>query len=160
MENNAPGGVVRPRPVVLVILDGWGVAPPSDYNAISLANTPNLDNLQETYAYTTLNASEHFVGLPEGQMGNSEVGHQNMGAGFVVYQELTRLDNAIEDGSFFTNPGLVGACEHMKARGSTLHLLGLLGPGGVHSHWAHLFALLELARRQGMTRVVYHAFSD
>src|SRR5690349_9569110 len=112
----------KPRPIVLVIMDGWGVAPPSEYNAISLANTPNIDRLWEQYPHTTLNASEHFVGLPEGQMGNSEVGHQNMGAGFVVYQELTRLDSAIKDGSFYTNPELVAACEHVKARDSVLHL--------------------------------------
>ncbi|MFL5734457.1 MAG: 2,3-bisphosphoglycerate-independent phosphoglycerate mutase, partial [Chloroflexia bacterium] len=150
----------RSRPVVLVILDGWGINPEREDNAIALAETPNMDRLWEEYPHTALNASEHFVGLPEGQMGNSEVGHQNMGAGFVVYQELTRLDNAIKDGTFFTNPELVGSCEHVKQRGSTLHLFGLLGPGGVHSHWAHLFALLDLAKRQGIERVVYQAFSD
>ncbi len=125
-----------------------------------LANTPNMDQLWEEYPHTALNASEHAVGLPGGQMGNSEVGHQNMGAGFVVYQDLTRLDVAIENGSFFENPELVGACDHVKSHGSTLHLLGLMGPGGVHSHWAHLFALLELAKRRGIDRVVYHAFTD
>lgn len=119
-----------------------------------------MDRLWAEYPHTTLNASEHFVGLPSGQMGNSEVGHQNMGAGFVVYQDLSRLDKSIEDGTFFQNPELLAACDHVKAHGSTLHLLGLLGPGGVHSHWAHLFALLETARRQGITRVVYHAFTD
>src|SRR3954463_8046547 len=150
----------RPRPVVLLILDGWGLAPPGDSNAIALANTPNMDRLWASYPHTSLNASEHAVGLPGGQMGNSEVGHQNMGAGFVVYQDLTRLDAAIEDGSFFENPELVGACAHVKAHGSRLHLLGLLGPGGVHSHWSHLFALLELARRCGIEQVVYHAFTD
>src|SRR5207248_6826459 len=118
-----------------------------------------MDRLWENYPHTQLNASEHFVGLPEGQMGNSEVGHQNMGAGFVVYQELTRLDNAIKDGTFFTNPELVGACEHVKQRGSTLHLFGLLGPGGVHSHWAHLFALRALAKRPGIERARSEAFS-
>jgi 2,3-bisphosphoglycerate-independent phosphoglycerate mutase len=148
------------RPVVLVILDGWGIRADTADNAIALANTPNMDRLWAEYPHTELNASEHFVGLPEGQMGNSEVGHQNMGAGFVVYQELTRLDQAIKDGSFFANPELVGACEHVRSRGSTLHLFGLLGPGGVHSHWAHLFALLELAKHQGLERVVYHAFTD
>jgi 2,3-bisphosphoglycerate-independent phosphoglycerate mutase len=150
----------RPRPVVLLILDGWGLGPETDYNAIALADTPNMDRLWADYPHTALNASEHFVGLPGGQMGNSEVGHQNMGAGFVVYQDLTRLDVSIEDGSFYENPELVGACEHVKSHGSTLHLLGLLGPGGVHSHWAHLFALLELAKRRGIGRVVYHAFTD
>ena len=119
-----------------------------------------MDRLWAEYPHTQLDASEHAVGLPYGQMGNSEVGHQNMGAGFVVYQELTRLDKAIEDGSFFENPELVAACDHVLARGSTLHLLGLLGPGGVHSHWAHLFAILELAKRKGVEKVVYHAFTD
>ncbi len=160
MDNTVTNNEVRPRPVVLVILDGWGINPSREDNAIAQANTPNMDRLWEAYPHTKLNASEHFVGLPDGQMGNSEVGHQNMGAGFVVYQELTRLDAAIKDGSFFTNPELVGACEHVNSRGSTLHLFGLLGLGGVHSHWAHLFALLELAKRQGLEQVVYHAFSD
>ncbi|HUP28242.1 MAG TPA: 2,3-bisphosphoglycerate-independent phosphoglycerate mutase [Chloroflexia bacterium] len=149
-----------PRPVVLVILDGWGLNPGREHNAIALAETPNMDRLWAEYPHTALDASEHAVGLPSGQMGNSEVGHQNMGAGFVVYQELTRLDKAIEDGSFYENPELVGACRHVLDRGSTLHLLGLLGPGGVHSHWAHLFALLKLARSKGVERVVYHAFTD
>jgi 2,3-bisphosphoglycerate-independent phosphoglycerate mutase len=150
----------RPRPVALVILDGWGINPERENNAIALADTPNMDKLWEDYPHTSLDASEHAVGLPYGQMGNSEVGHQNMGAGFVVYQELTRLDKAIEDGSFFENSELVGACDHVLKHGSTLHLLGLLGPGGVHSHWAHLFALLELAKRKGIEKVVYHAFTD
>ncbi|MEO6457192.1 MAG: 2,3-bisphosphoglycerate-independent phosphoglycerate mutase [Chloroflexia bacterium] len=153
---------MTPRPVVLVILDGWGLNPSTEHNAIALANTPTMDHLWANYPQMALDASEHAVGLPTGQMGNSEVGHQNMGAGFVVYQELTRLDKAIEDGSFYENPELVAACDHVLARGplSTLHLLGLLGPGGVHSHWAHLFALLELAKRKGVESVVYHAFTD
>ena len=149
-----------PRPVVLLVLDGWGLRSHIDNNAIALADTPNMDRLWADYPHTALNASEHAVGLPAGQMGNSEVGHQNMGAGFVVYQELTRLDKSIEDRSFYENPELVAACEHVKSRGSTLHLLGLVGPGGVHGHWAHLFALLELAKRCGIERVVYHAFTD
>ncbi|MDQ3928080.1 MAG: 2,3-bisphosphoglycerate-independent phosphoglycerate mutase [Chloroflexota bacterium] len=157
MSNTDSG---RPRPVVLVILDGWGLREERENNAIALADTPNMDRLWAEYPHTALNASEHFVGLPSGQMGNSEVGHQNMGAGFVVYQDLTRLDKSIEDGSFYENPELVAACEHVRSRGSTLHLLGLLGPGGVHSHWAHLFALLELAKRRGIDKVVYHAFTD
>ena len=148
------------RPVVLLILDGWGLKPSSENNAIALGKTPSMDRLWASYPHTALDASEHAVGLPAGQMGNSEVGHQNMGAGFVVYQELTRLDKAIEDGTFYENLELVGACDHVKSRGSTLHLLGLLGPGGVHSHWAHLFALLEMARRKGIERVIYHAFTD
>jgi 2,3-bisphosphoglycerate-independent phosphoglycerate mutase len=158
--SNHTNNHARPRPIVLLILDGWGINPERENNAIALADTPNMDRLWDMYPHTALDASEHAVGLPYGQMGNSEVGHQNMGAGFVVYQELTRLDKAIEDGSFFENTELVAACDHVADRGSTLHLLGLLGPGGVHSHWAHLFALLELARRRAITRVVYHAFTD
>ncbi len=148
------------RPVVLLVLDGWGLSSRTENNAVALADTPNMDRLWADCPHTRLDASEHAVGLPSGQMGNSEVGHQNMGAGLVVYQELTRLDKAIEDGSFFSNPELVEACRHVLRRDSTMHLLGLLGPGGVHSHWAHLFALLELAGRHGVERVVYHAFSD
>ena len=150
----------RPRPVVLLILDGWGLRAATENNAVALASTPNMDRLWAEYPHAALDASEHAVGLPTGQMGNSEVGHQNMGAGFIVYQELTRLDKSIEDGTFFENPELVAACAHVKARGSTLHLFGLLGPGGVHSHWAHLYALLELAKRHGIENVVYHAFTD
>nr|MDQ5867494.1 2,3-bisphosphoglycerate-independent phosphoglycerate mutase [Chloroflexota bacterium] len=157
MSNSNPH---RPRPVVLVILDGWGLREEKEHNAIALADTPNMDRLWAEYPHTDLDASEHAVGLPTGQMGNSEVGHQNMGAGFIVYQDLTRLDKSIEDGSFYENPELVATCEHVKSRGSTLHLLGLLGPGGVHSHWAHLFALLELAKRRGIDKVIYHAFTD
>ena len=149
-----------PRPIVLVILDGWGLNPSTEHNAIALANTPNMDSLWANYPHTALDASEHAVGLPSGQMGNSEVGHQNMGAGFVVYQELTRLDKAIEDGSFYENPELVAACDHVLSKKTTLHLMGLLGPGGVHSHWAHLFALLEMAKRKGIGSAVYHAFTD
>ena len=150
----------RLEPVVLLILDGWGLREEREHNAIALADTPNMDRLWALYPHAALDASAKAVGLPEGQMGNSEVGHQNMGAGFVVYQDLTRLDTSIEDGSFFENPELLAACDHVAARGSTLHLLGLLGPGGVHSHWSHLFALLELAKRKGIRDVVYHAFTD
>ncbi|HUS13390.1 MAG TPA: 2,3-bisphosphoglycerate-independent phosphoglycerate mutase [Chloroflexia bacterium] len=149
-----------PKPVVLIILDGWGINPNPRANAVAQAHTPTLDALYATCPHTQLDASAQDVGLPDGQMGNSEVGHQNMGAGFVVYQELTRLDLAIADGSFFDNPVLQAACAHVKERGSTLHLFGLLGPGGVHSHWAHLYALLEMAKRAGLTKVVYQAFTD
>ncbi|MGI8586433.1 MAG: 2,3-bisphosphoglycerate-independent phosphoglycerate mutase [Chloroflexia bacterium] len=149
-----------PKPVVLIILDGWGVNPDPRANAVAQARTPTLDRLYETCPHTTLDASQGDVGLPEGQMGNSEVGHQNMGAGFVVYQELTRLDLAIADGSFYTNPVLLEACRHVRRRGSVLHLFGLLGPGGVHSHADHLYALLELAKREGVGRVIYQAFTD
>jgi 2,3-bisphosphoglycerate-independent phosphoglycerate mutase len=145
---------------VLIVLDGWGVNPNPEANAVAQARTPTLDRLYATCPWTTIQASQDDVGLPEGQMGNSEVGHQNMGAGFVVYQELTRLDKAIADGSFYTNPTLTAACAHVRANNSALHLFGLLGPGGVHSHWDHLFALLRLARQEGITRVFYHAFTD
>ncbi len=149
-----------PRPVVLIVLDGWGMNPNPEANAIAQAHTPTLDRLYATCPWTTIQASQDDVGLPEGQMGNSEVGHQNMGAGFVVYQELTRLDKAIADGSFYTNPTLTAACAHVQANGSALHLFGLLGSGGVHSHSDHLYALLRLARQAGITRVYYHAFTD
>ncbi|MDQ2807630.1 MAG: 2,3-bisphosphoglycerate-independent phosphoglycerate mutase [Chloroflexota bacterium] len=149
-----------PKPVVLIILDGWGINPNPRANAVAQAHTPTMDALYATCPHTQLDASAGEVGLPDGQMGNSEVGHQNMGAGFVVYQELTRLDKAVADGSFYDNPVLRGACDHVRERGSTLHLFGLLGPGGVHSHWAHLYALLELAKRQGISNVVYQAFTD
>ncbi len=152
--------MANPKPVALIILDGWGINPNPRANAMAQAATPTMDRLTANYPHTQLDASEQNVGLPTGQMGNSEVGHQNMGAGFVVYQELTRLDRAIADGSFYENPVLLDACKHVKARNSTLHLFGLLGPGGVHSHWAHLYALLELAHRQGIERVVYQAFTD
>src|SRR5512133_797458 len=113
-DAGADAGYKRPRPVVLVVLDGWGLNSSRENNAVALANTPNMDRLWEEYPHTALDASEHAVGLPYGQMGNSEVGHQNMGAGFVVYQELTRLDTSIKDGSFYANPELVAACEHVK----------------------------------------------
>lgn len=149
-----------PRPVVLAIMDGWGLAPPGPGNAVDLAHTPNVDRWTAECPYTTLCASGLDVGLPEGQIGNSEVGHLNIGAGFVVYQELTRISKAIADGDFFTNPALLGAIAHAKATGGALHLMGLFGPGGVHAHEDHLHALLELARREGFDRVYLHLFLD
>ncbi|MGQ9926690.1 MAG: 2,3-bisphosphoglycerate-independent phosphoglycerate mutase [Chloroflexaceae bacterium] len=149
-----------PRPVVLAIMDGWGLAPPGPGNAVDLAHTPNVDRWIAEYPYTTLCASGLDVGLPEGQIGNSEVGHLNIGAGFVVYQELTRISKAIADGDFFTNPALRGAIAHARATGGALHLMGLFGPGGVHAHEDHLHALLELARREGFDRVYLHLFLD
>ncbi|GAB4434234.1 MAG: 2,3-bisphosphoglycerate-independent phosphoglycerate mutase [Chloroflexi bacterium OHK40] len=148
------------RPVVLAIMDGWGLADPGPGNAVDLANTPNVDGWIATCPFTTLAASGLDVGLPEGQIGNSEVGHLNIGAGFVVYQELTRISKAIDDGDFFSNPALLGAIEHARASGGALHLMGLFGPGGVHAHEDHLHALLELARRQEFTRVYLHLFLD
>ncbi|HEY3070010.1 MAG TPA: 2,3-bisphosphoglycerate-independent phosphoglycerate mutase [Gaiellaceae bacterium] len=147
--------------VTLVILDGWGCAPPGPGNAVELADTPVFDDLWARYPHTTLDASGESVGLPPGQMGNSEVGHLTIGAGRVVYQDLVRIDKAIEDGSFFENDALVGAFARAKARNANVHLLGLVSYGGVHSHIDHLRALLELARRQGMAeRTFVHAFTD
>ena len=147
--------------VALVILDGWGCAPPGPGNAVSLAQTPVFDALWERYPHTTLRASGEVVGLPPGQMGNSEVGHVTIGAGRVVFQDLLRLNRAIESGAFFENPALAGAFRRAKERGGDLHLLGLVSYGGVHSHIDHLRALLELARREEMAdRTYVHAFTD
>lgn len=150
----------RPKPVVLLILDGWGHREATEDNAVALADLPNWRRLHETHPHTLIHTEGRHVGLPDGQMGNSEVGHMNIGAGRVVYQDLTRIDAAIEDGSFFDNAELRAACAAAKANDGTLHLMGLLSPGGVHSHEAHLFAMLELARRGGVPRVAVHAFTD
>ena len=135
----------RPKPLVLVILDGWGYAPASKANAISLARKPTYDKLLTDYPNTLIHTSGRFVGLPEGQMGNSEVGHLNIGAGRVVYMDITRIDLMIEKGDFFTNPVLVGAMKHARSGGRRLHLVGLLSDGGVHSLNTHLYALLRMA---------------
>jgi 2,3-bisphosphoglycerate-independent phosphoglycerate mutase len=147
-------------PLALVIMDGYGLAEPGPGNAISLAHTPNLDRLFETWPNTSLACSGLAVGLPEGQMGNSEVGHLNIGAGRVVYQELTRIDCAIADGSFRTNPVLLAAMDAAVARKRAVHLMGLVSDGGVHSHVRHLDALLALAGERGASRVFVHAFLD
>ncbi len=144
--------------VCLVILDGWGIAPPGPGNAVELAATPEFDRLWATFPHTRLDASGRAVGLPEGQMGNSEVGHTNLGAGRVVRQDLVRIDDDLESGAFFANPVLVEACR--GARGAALHLLGLVSDGGVHSHVRHLRGLLELASREHVDRVHVHAFTD
>ena len=146
------------QPLLLMILDGWGIAPAGQYNAAALAKTPNLDALFDKYPHTRLSCSGAAVGLPDGQMGNSEVGHLNIGAGRIVYQELTRITKAIKDGDFFENTVLSKAMQTVKANGSALHLLGLVSDGGVHSHISHLFALLEMAKRQGLNKVYVHAF--
>src|SRR5437868_11091510 len=135
----------RPAPVVLLVLDGWGYRAEREGNAIAMANVPTWDRLWARAPRTLLKASEEAVGLPCGQMGNSEVGHLNLGAGRVVKQDLVRINLAIEDGSFFTNPALVEACEIVKRDGGTLHLMGLIGNGGVHALDKHLFALVDLA---------------
>ncbi|HMM19460.1 MAG TPA: 2,3-bisphosphoglycerate-independent phosphoglycerate mutase [Selenomonadales bacterium] len=150
-----------PHPIALVILDGWGIGKPDDSsNAIALASTPHMTLLSELYPATSLVCSGEAVGLPEGQMGNSEVGHLNIGAGRVVYQELTRISKAIREGDFFANPVLVDVVQKVKAAGSALHLMGLVSDGGVHSHITHLYGLLELARQHGLNKVYIHAFLD
>jgi 2,3-bisphosphoglycerate-independent phosphoglycerate mutase len=152
------GGMTRP--IVLTILDGWGYRAETHANAIALARKPNYDKLLAEYPNTLLRASEHFVGLPDGQMGNSEVGHLNLGAGRIVRMDMTRIDTAIMDGSFFTDPTLVRAMELAGQKGRALHLLGLLSDGGVHSHQRHLYALLRMAVQHKLTRVFVHAFLD
>ncbi|GLI37695.1 2,3-bisphosphoglycerate-independent phosphoglycerate mutase [Geobacter hydrogenophilus] len=148
------------RPLMLMILDGWGINPSAENNAVAQARTPNLDTLLATYPTTEIQTSGMAVGLPDGQMGNSEVGHLNIGAGRVVYQDLTRITKAIQDGDFFTNPVLLECIAKTKAAGGRLHLAGLLSDGGVHSHNTHLYALLELAKRQGIRDVFVHAILD
>ncbi|MDR1801417.1 MAG: 2,3-bisphosphoglycerate-independent phosphoglycerate mutase [Lachnospiraceae bacterium] len=151
---------MRKKPTVLMILDGCGLSDNKKGNAVYEAKTPNLDRLKKEYPFVKGNASGLFVGLPDGQMGNSEVGHLNMGAGRIVYQDLTKITKAINDGDFFTNPALLKACENAKENNSSLHLMGLLSDGGVHSHNTHLYGLLELAKRQGIRKVYVHCFLD
>ena len=146
--------------VMLMILDGYGYSANTEGNAIYAAKTPVMDKLLEKYPHTLINASGLDVGLPNGQMGNSEVGHTNIGAGRIVYQELTRITKAIGDGDFFENDAFLKAVENCKKHGSALHIYGLLSDGGVHSHITHMFALLELAKRSGLTKVFVHGFMD
>ena len=148
------------QPLVLMILDGFGINPADYGNAIHAAKKPNLDRYFASYPHTRLGASGLDVGLPDGQMGNSEVGHTNIGAGRIVYQELTRITKSIQDGDFFTNEALTGAIENCHKHNSALHLMGLLSDGGVHSHIEHLFGLLELAKKSGLTKVYVHCFMD
>lgn len=145
---------------MLMILDGFGVNENKEANAIALANTPNLDRIFKQNPSTTIKTSGLDVGLPDGQMGNSEVGHTNIGAGRIVYQELTRITKSIEDGDFFSIPELIGAIENCKKHHSKLHIMGLLSDGGVHSHVRHLYAILELAKRNGFEDVYVHCFMD
>ncbi len=147
-------------PLVMVILDGWGLREAGAGNAIAAAITPNINSYLENYPHTVISCSGEDVGLPEGQMGNSEVGHLNMGAGRVVYQEFTRISKAVRDGSFFENDVLRQAVDHVHRNKSSLHLMGLLSDGGVHSHIDHLFALLDLAGRHWLDRVFVHCFLD
>lgn len=148
------------KPLCLMILDGYGLAPASAGNAISIARTPNMDKYFETCPHTHLDASGMDVGLPEGQMGNSEVGHTNIGAGRIVYQELTRITKSIQDGDFFENSALCEAMDNCLRHDSKLHLIGLLSDGGVHSHNTHLYALLEMAKKKGLKKVYVHCLLD
>ncbi len=148
------------KPVVLMVLDGYGLNEKTEGNAIAQAKTPVMDSLMKEYPFVKGNASGLSVGLPDGQMGNSEVGHMNIGAGRIIYQELTRITKSIEEGDFFKNPALLSAVENVKKNHSDLHLFGLLSDGGVHSHNTHLYGLLELAKRNGVERVYIHTFLD
>jgi 2,3-bisphosphoglycerate-independent phosphoglycerate mutase len=148
------------KPVALIIMDGFGINN-SDYgNAIHTAKTPNIDRLFSQNPITQIGASGMDVGLPDGQMGNSEVGHTNIGAGRVVYQMLVKISKSIKDGDFFNIPALISAMESCKAKGTALHLMGLLSDGGVHSHIEHLFGLLEMAKNYGLTKVYVHCIMD
>lgn len=146
--------------VLLVIMDGWGIAPDGPDNAIACAQTPFYDSLMQTQLVTTLAASGEAVGLPAGQMGTSEVNHLTIGAGRIVFQDLVKINNAINDKSFFTNHAFIQAFEHVKKNHSTLHIQGLLSPGGVHSHENHIFSLLQAAKEYGVPRVYLHVFTD
>ncbi len=151
---------MRKKPTVLIILDGYGLNEKSEANAVSQAKTPNMDQLMAQYPFVKGSASGMAVGLPEGQMGNSEVGHLNMGAGRIVYQELTRITKEIQDGDFFKNEALLQAVKNVREKGTALHCMGLLSDGGVHSHNTHLYGLLELAKREGLSKVYVHCFLD
>ena len=151
---------MRKKPAVLMILDGYGLNEKTQGNAVAQAKTPVMDKLMAECPYVKGNASGMAVGLPDGQMGNSEVGHLNMGAGRIVYQELTRITKEIQDGTFFENPALMDAVNNCKKNDSSLHMYGLVSDGGVHSHNTHLYGLLELAKRNDLSKVYVHAFLD
>lgn len=148
------------KPVILLILDGFGHSETVEHNAILQANTPNLDRFKAEFPNGLINASEHYVGLPDGQMGNSEVGHLNIGAGRIVFQDFERINNSISSGEFFTLPALVSAMQTLKADNKALHILGLLSDGGVHSFQPHIHAILDMAKQQGLSKVYVHAFLD
>jgi len=150
----------RPKPLVLIILDGWGYRAETKANAIALARKPTYDRLLRDYPNTLIHTSGPFVGLPEGQMGNSEVGHLNIGAGRIVHMDITRIDLMIRNGEFFSHPVLASAMKHARTGGRNLHLFGLVSDGGVHSRQEHLYALLKMAKQQGLERVFVHAFMD
>jgi len=146
--------------VILAVLDGWGIAPPGPGNAVLLASTPNMKKFEASYPHTSLFASGESVGLPRGEPGNTETGHLNLGAGRIVYQDLARINKAIADGTFYENPTLLGAIDHAQKNNSDLHLMGLIGAGGVHSNIEHLYALLHLAAQKACKRVFIHIFTD
>ncbi|HBE86404.1 MAG TPA: phosphoglycerate mutase (2,3-diphosphoglycerate-independent), partial [Lachnoclostridium sp.] len=148
------------KPIVLMILDGYGLNDNCDHNAVCEGKTPIMDQLMSQYPFVKGNASGLAVGLPDGQMGNSEVGHLNMGAGRIVYQELTRITKSIEDGDFFEVEEFLQAVENCKKSGTALHMWGLVSDGGVHSHNTHIYGLLELAKRNGLDKVYVHCFLD
>lgn len=148
------------KPVLLIIMDGWGINADRDGNAVAQADTPVIDKLTSTYPFTTIAASGLSVGLPEGQMGNSEVGHMNLGAGRVVYQNYTKINKAIDSGEFFTNPALNGLLDEVREKGSSLHIMGLVSDGGVHSHISHLEALVAHANKKNIDNIYIHAFTD
>ena len=147
-------------PVMLIILDGWGIGKETRTNAVSMARTPNMDRWTSRYPSTTLLAHNGAVGLPEGQMGNSEVGHLNIGAGRVVYQDYTRINRAIETGELAKNEALLHVLSETLAQDKTLHLMGLVSDGGVHSHLRHLYALVRIGAEKGLKKIVVHAFMD
>src|ERR1051325_6483408 len=153
---------MKGRPLVLTMLDGWGFSPASraEGNAIAAARKPNYDSLLREYPNTLVHTSGPYVGLPEGQMGNSEVGHLNIGAGRIVHMDITRIDLMIQNGEFFSHPVLLEAMKHARIGDRRLHLFGLLSDGGVHSQQAHLYALLKMAKQNGLERVFVHAFMD
>jgi len=149
-----------PHPLILAVLDGWGHSDTTEYNAIHSAHKPVWDDLWALYPHTLIGCSGLDVGLPENQMGNSEVGHMHLGAGRLVLQELTRITRAVEDGSFFRNENLIAAVDRAVRSGRAIHILGLLSPGGVHSHDAHILAMMDLAAKRGATQIYLHAFLD
>jgi 2,3-bisphosphoglycerate-independent phosphoglycerate mutase len=148
----------RPKPVVLLILDGFGYSEEQENNAIAMANTPCWDRLQKEYPMTLLDCSGEVVGLPDGQMGNSEVGHIHIGTGRYVPQDFSKVNDAVKDGSFFTNPALCKAVDTAKEKSKALHIMGLLSPGGVHSHESQMVAMVELAAKRGLRKIYLHAF--
>ena len=151
---------MKKKPTVLMILDGYGMRDTCEHNAVCEAKTQIMDQLMSQCPFVRGNASGLAVGLPDGQMGNSEVGHTNMGAGRIVYQMLVKISKSIQDGDFFENKALVAAMENCKKNDSALHLMGLLSPGGVHSHMEHLYGLLEMAKKNGLEKVYVHAYLD